>query len=176
MVRPVGFRHTACVNYPLKKGEDANGVPWEDDGLFRLDRLFVAEYDLSDHTTLRITGQPGFVLNFRSGPAFVDLVLPKSGPAAAVWCAHDIPYNDPDVVSQRLVDLCMDYGLRCVGIDRFRARLARWAVGTFGRGAYTHDTLQVRRGMAKVERISWDAAAISSPLFVGLRWQGEYGR
>lgn len=170
------FRATKCITSPLKRGDVRNGVQWEDAGLFRIESYFVAEWDLADGNTIRCTGNPGFVFNFRSGPAIIDLVLPKSGPAGAVWCAHDILFNDGDVVQFSDAQKLMRYGLKACGIGGIRSWLAGVSVDIFGREAYDTDTKQSRRGLCKVERIPTEAAKWSSPVLVGVSWDIIKGR
>lgn len=173
MLHPVGLRFTKLAFEPLQRGDMNNGVHWEEDGLYRIDKFFCSEYELSDGSVLRTEIHEGFVCNLRSGLALIDIVIPKAGPYSPIWVTHDGMYENPQV-RRDLADRCMAFGLECCGMGDMRSGMAYRGVRIGGRGAYKKDTLQARRGLVSVVRLSGEQAAMTSPRMVGLPWDEEF--
>jgi hypothetical protein len=167
------FRFTALEVLPLQKGDLHSGVPWEDSGLWRVQKFYCSDMDLPDGKVLRVTLQEGFVFNMRSGPALVDVAIPKSGPFSVAWANHDGCYWEGSAISRKLADWAMWVQLRTLGLSPARAK-ASWAVvRAFGHRGYTPNTHQARRGLVQVRILEKAHADYASPDMIGVPWHKE---
>lgn len=135
--RPAVVDHfyTDLVTKELQPEELPAGMKWEEGGLAQVVQRFVSVYLLANGRAVVTELLPGFVFNFRSGPAMVDMVLPKRGKASPVWATHDGQYSHPKL-PRPLVDHLMAEGLRLEGFGEARAMLGWRFVRWFGSGAY----------------------------------------
>lgn len=141
-----------CVEILSPDDLKGTGAKWEDGGWFALTEPFHSEY-FTDREVIRTFLAKGFVFNMRSGPALVDLVLPKVGAAGPVWAAHDGHYNSGGAIPRSLSDGLLSGGLSLEGFAA-GVRALGWAFVRLLGGSGFRSVLAANKGKVVVLRFS----------------------
>lgn len=132
------------------------GAKWEMGGWYSLAVPFAHEAFLGNGKVVRTILDRGFIFNSRSGPAAVDMVLPKMGAAGPVWAAHDGHYNAGRQISRALADAILYGGLDLEGFAFWRRSLGWLFVRGFG-WMGSRSALKGNRGKVRVEILDLEA-------------------
>ena len=91
---------------------------------------------VTDEGTLHYTIKPGFVTNGRSGPEFIDAIVPHFGNCKTLdcWIVHDMNYYE--LISKDLADEILKHMLIIADLGELKSDLVWAAVQMFGKSSY----------------------------------------